>query len=129
MGKIKHSIQELQKVASERGGKCLSDIYLGIDKKHDWICNEGHNWNSTPHNVLRGTWCPICSEYESLSERICRIFFEKIFKAKFPKTKPKWLRNSKGNLMELDGYNEKLKIAFEYQGRQHYKSRGIKNHK
>lgn len=38
----------------------------------------------------------------------------------FLKTRPKWLINSRGNRMELDGYAESLQVAFEYQGVQHY---------
>ncbi len=38
------------------------------------------------------------------------------------KLKPKFLRNPQTNcLLELDIYNAYLKIAFEYQGIQHYK--------
>ena len=37
------------------------------------------------------------------------------------KIKPKWLTNSRNNRMELDGYCKKMKIAFEYQGEQHFK--------
>jgi hypothetical protein len=45
---------------------------------------------------------------------------EEVFNVKFLKKRPKWLINDKGNRMELDGYNEDLRIAFEYQGRQHF---------
>ena len=47
-------------------------------------------------------------------------FFEKIYNKKFAKCKPLWLKNQRGSQLELDGYNDELKIAFEYQGRQHY---------
>ena len=46
-----------------------------------------------------------------------------MFKAefnKFPKGSLKWLKGI-GGLLELDGYNEDLGIAFEYNGPQHYK--------
>ncbi|MFX1499515.1 MAG: zinc-ribbon domain-containing protein [Promethearchaeota archaeon] len=39
---------------------------------------------------------------------------------KFPKSHPEWLVNKFGNRLELDGYNEQLKLAFEFQGQQHY---------
>jgi hypothetical protein len=39
----------------------------------------------------------------------------------FPKTRPKWLKNARGNQMELDGYAPSLRLAFEYQGHQHYR--------
>ncbi len=71
-------------------------------------------------HVSRPQWCPSCTEGES--EVICRGFFECIFKTKFPKQRPEWLVNPlSGGRMHLDGYNKKLKLAFEFNGPQHYK--------
>ena len=54
-------------------------------------------------------------------ENKCREVFENIFKTEFSKIRPSFLRNNKtGKNMELDGYNSDLKLAFEYQGQQHY---------
>jgi len=54
-------------------------------------------------------------------EKRCRQIFENIFKTDFPKVRPDFIVNDKtGKKLELDGYNEKLKLAFEYQGQQHY---------
>ena len=55
-------------------------------------------------------------------EEQCRLIFQSIFKRKkFPKVRPTFLRNPKTNrCLELDGYNKKLKLAFEYDGYQHY---------
>ncbi|MBA7542612.1 hypothetical protein ES705_34936 [subsurface metagenome] len=54
------------------------------------------------------------------SEEVCRKIFEKKFKTPFKKSYPKWLKSERGGQMHLDGYNSDLKIAFEYQGKQHY---------
>lgn len=90
-------------------------------KKIHWRCGEGHEWKSEPAAVKHsGQWCPTCSS--GLGERFCRGMFEAIFSEAFPKARPDWLRNSRGNLMELDGYCEKLGLAFEYHGIQHYKT-------
>ena len=59
---------------------------------------------------------------EHKDERKCRQLFEDIFVVEFPKAKKgylEWLINDSGNPMELDGYNEDLNLAFEYQGQQH----------
>jgi hypothetical protein len=65
---------------------------------------------------------------ESKGEIECRRVLEKLFKTTFPKARPNMLRNpvtsdDRGNdfNLELDCYNEKLKLACEYNGAQHYK--------
>ena len=60
---------------------------------------------------------------ESRGETECRRVLEKIFKKEFRKTRPKFLNNpvtgGKYNL-EIDCYNEELRLGLEYNGRQHY---------
>ena len=58
---------------------------------------------------------------KSKGETICRQVLEQIYKVPFPTIRPNILRNPETNRnLELDGYNEDLKIAFEYNGKQHY---------
>jgi hypothetical protein len=116
MGKGRQlSIIEMQQIAKERGGKCLSEKYGPMLK---WQCRQGHQWEASPHNIKFGTWCPKCTVYRE--ERKCRLIFEKLLNKKMPCSHPKWLRYN-GRKLELDGYNSQLKIAFEYQGEQHFK--------
>jgi thiol-disulfide isomerase/thioredoxin len=117
-GVVKHTIEEVQKLAESKGGKCLSNEYIDANTKLKWQCKEGHIWETVPSSIQQGTWCPKCSE--GISERICRKIFESIFNEKFPKRRPVWLISPQGNKMELDGYCNKLGVAFEYQGDQHY---------
>lgn len=58
---------------------------------------------------------------ESLGEAECRRVAEKLTRYPFPKQRPAFLRNAITNSnLELDCYCDKLKIAIEYNGRQHY---------
>lgn len=111
-------IQIMHEVAQSRGGKCLSKIHKSVNAKLDWQCANGHKWSATPAKILRGSWCSLCSSY--LGERICREYLEQIFGHPFPKSKPNWLFNSKGNRAELDGYCINLNLAFEHHGQYHY---------
>lgn len=113
------TLEDAQLLAEKRGGKCLSMKVDGSDRKLVWQCAEGHSWSATYSNIRFGRWCPECSA--GLGERICRLFFENMFKKEFKKSRPTWLINDDGYQMELDGYNEELEIAFEHQGRQHNK--------
>lgn len=113
------SIQEIQKLAKAKGGKCLSKKRLGAHKKLKWQCKEGHIWKSTAASIKHSnSWCPKCHFY--YSEEICRTTFEQLFRTKFPKSRPDWLIGLKGRLMELDGYSKKYNLAFEYHGEQHF---------
>lgn len=63
------------------------------------------------------------SPIESKGEAECRRVLETHFGRPFPKARPNMLRNPIGtdSNLELDCYNDELKIACEYQGIQHYK--------
>src|SRR5579884_2904756 len=57
----------------------------------------------------------------SKGEEECRIVLEKIFKGyKFGPIRPDFLKNVTGYNLELDCYCEELKLAVEFQGKQHY---------
>ena len=118
--KLRGSFQDIQNLIEKRGGQCLSkpDDYKNQHQKLKIQCDKDHIFERRPYNLKRGDWCPICSEGKF--EKICRGFFEEMFQNKFPKEKPNWLINSRGNQMELDGYNERIGLAFEAQGEQHY---------
>ncbi|MCP4371590.1 MAG: hypothetical protein GY797_26235 [Deltaproteobacteria bacterium] len=122
-GLMKLTIEKMQLLAEERGGKCLSKSYVNTQTKLLWECKTKHRWKATPNNIKRGRWCQKCSS--GLGERICIEFFEQIFRRKFPRSYPTWLINKNGNQMELDGYSQPLRIAFEHQGEQHYSTKGI----
>ena len=120
-GHKKLDLDKMQAVARSRGGKCLSALYVNVDTNYFWECSKGHEFRNTFSHIKNGgQWCPVCSK-SGVSEEVCRVTFEQVFGERFIKVKPSWLRNTKGNLMELDGYSEKLKIAFEYQGAQHFR--------
>ncbi len=108
---------------SSKGGKIVSseDEYNSILSRIKYICKDGHNRECTGASLRQGTWCRECQL--SLNERTCRKIFEHLFKAPFYTSRH--LKNPEtNNNIELDGYNASLKIAFEYNGAQHYKKVG-----
>jgi hypothetical protein len=55
-------------------------------------------------------------------ERFIRHTLEEIFERPFGSLRPTWLRNPETNrFLELDCYNEEMRLPFEIQGIQHYK--------
>ena len=59
---------------------------------------------------------------ESKGEKACRKYFEKRFGKEFVRIRPNFLKYPPtGRNLELDGYCEDLNLAFEYNGKQHYK--------
>jgi hypothetical protein len=60
---------------------------------------------------------------ESKGETECKRVLEKIFNKPFNKVRPDFLRNQvtgNTNNLEIDCFNDELKIGLEYNGRQHY---------
>ena len=114
------TIEDVAKVAEERGGRVVSRDYVNSDTPMDFECSKGHLFsNRFSHIKSRGQWCPTCSK-GSKSEEIARTTFEQLFGYRFPKVRPKWLKNVRGYQMEIDGFCKELSIGFEYQGIQHF---------
>lgn len=82
-------------------------------------CMNNHIFSITLSNLNLSRWCPECKYYKM--ERYTKACLESITGKKFIKIRPNWLKNKDNNCLELDMYNEELKLAIEYNGIQHYK--------
>lgn len=87
--------------------------YKNTRQKVIITCHLHNDFLQTPNDHLNGYGCPGCASYKS--EEVCRNVFEELFGIKFPKRQPRFLKG-----LELDGFNESLMLAFEYNGIQHY---------
>lgn len=87
-------------------------VYITTNKKVNINCPLHGIFPQRASAHLRGQGCPCCKEYKS--EKLCREIMEEILNVKFQKERPKFLGR-----LELDGYNEDEKLAFEYNGKQH----------
>lgn len=115
---LKDGLEQAIKIATERKGKCLSVEYINNTKHLEFECNNGHHWKTTLNDIKKGTWCPYCGK--GIRERLCRSLFEQITSQQFPKKRPNWLLNTRSKQMELDGFCEKINVAFEHHGEYHY---------
>lgn len=72
-GKAKHTIGDMQTLVEKKGGRCLSKEYVNRRTKLLWRCKEGHEWMTSPLNVLSGCWCPKCSDIRVADTRRANI--------------------------------------------------------
>lgn len=101
-----------------KGGTLPSDWkYVDSRTKFFIVCSNGHKFLTNWSMVNDGCWCPDCLYKAQTSfKNVIEAFFDK----PFPTVWPKWLVNRKNKRLQLDGYNEEINVAFEYQGYQHY---------
>src|SRR6266404_3825351 len=58
--KRKITIEDVQKLAAEKGGICLSTEYLGSQEKLQFKCIKNHEWKSSWSDLQQGKWCKEC---------------------------------------------------------------------
>jgi hypothetical protein len=113
----------IQKSRKQHGDKY---DYSKVIYEHSWkkvviVCNKHGEFSQKPVNHVRGRGCPKCAG--SNGENMMRDLLENtIFPhKKFPTIRPEFLKNPEtGWPLELDCYNDEMKLAFEFQGIQHY---------
>ncbi len=107
--------------AREFGGKALR-IASTAHRKSLWLCPLGKHKFERPLSSIRKlkTFCPICTG--AYGEMLCRAAVEKLFGKPFLLRKRiLGMKSPKGRLLELDIYNEGLRIAVEHHGAHHYR--------
>jgi hypothetical protein len=116
-------ISRARKIIQDKKGIFISIIYKDGTRKIKYKCINRHKCIAV-YSQLNNTrvFLPCLHCNENISEETVRAIFKYLTKCSFRKKYPKWLTNDKtGRNLELDGYNSKLKLAFEYNGEQHYK--------
>jgi hypothetical protein len=58
---LRVTLEDLQQVAAQQGGQCLSRQCQGANARHQWLCEKGHQWSATYANIKTGHWCPACA--------------------------------------------------------------------
>jgi len=112
-------LAKAKQYAAERGGR----VRPGRDGSLAWQCAEGHRWPGSYATVVSaGIWCKHCSE--GYCEARVRGIFERLLPdCTFPSTYKAGPRNSDTNRpLQLDGYCNKFKLAFEFQGPHHFEA-------
>ena len=102
--------------------------YINGSTKNKLRCIEcNHIWASMYITLRKNAGCPECNSQGGKQELLWKGKLEEFFGCEFIKVRCSGenniplIRFPKTNYpAELDGYNDELKIAFEYQGIQHY---------
>jgi len=66
----KHSLEEVQKIAQEKGGRCLFDKYTSSSHPMQFECEHGHIWKTPASSIFDGSWCPECYRISRLGHTI-----------------------------------------------------------
>ena len=69
----KKSLEDCQKIANIKDGKCLSTEYNNVDTLMEWECKKSHKWKNTFYHIKnRNQWCPHCSGKFNNNLELCQ---------------------------------------------------------
>ena len=132
----KLNIVGAQKIAKDRGGKCLSVKYTP-NVKLKWQCSKNHKWSAIFYSVKSGRWCKECgylkaakssnnshilSHWKTGEELVCVASYEKAVVEYLNKNKinfrwqPKTFKMPDGRTYRPDLYIHSTKSWIEIKG-------------
>jgi len=113
--KNENNINQNDKNENDKNICIVDDTINKLDIENETI-TKSNLVNNKGINVLKK------GRFISKGERICCETMENIYGLPFKSIRPKWLQNPEtGYNVELDCFNDELKLAVEYNGEQHYK--------
>jgi hypothetical protein len=115
------ALEKVEAIVKMNRGEIVQVLgeWKGLQTRLRVRCENRHEWDVTGNNLVHArSWCPEC---RNKGERIVREIFQATFGTQFPKLRLEWLKG-----LELDGYSESRKLAFEYQGPHHFQDARVK---
>jgi hypothetical protein len=114
--KTTYTIDMVTEIAKKRDILALNDTYKNVRENMSWQCLICSNkWGATWNNIHNhGSGCPKCVSY--YNEEKTRLMLEILCGFKLPKDSSVKFLCFDTRCIELDGYNVKEKVAFEYNG-------------
>ena len=70
-GNKSYTIEYCQKIATEKGGECLSKEYKTKDSLLEWKCKEGHIFKKRLGHIREKAWCPKCTGKQKYTIEEC----------------------------------------------------------
>lgn len=67
------AINEVKRLAEDRGGSVATEDYRGEDHPLMWYCSQTHAWGATPRVTRAGQWCPYCEPETAWSGETCDL--------------------------------------------------------
>jgi hypothetical protein len=97
----------------KKNGQVISkeNDYISSHHKLIVLCQDNHKFEICLNNLKKDRWCSQCSTRKM--ERYTKQVAITILDKNFLKIRPDWLKNKEGNNLELDMYNDELKLAIE----------------
>jgi len=101
------------------GGRLIQQARTTTEEAIWWCKNHKNEFSRSLNNMqTTNSFCPDCNT--SLGERKCKAAMEQLFGVKFVKQRLPDLKGLGGKALEIDLYNDQLKLGLEHQGAQHF---------
>lgn len=106
-GLAKLGLDDMKKLAIERGEVCLSKRFKDRESNLRWKCAVGHIFEYTPKMIQRGSWCPKCKSHKKCSKSL--------------ELMKKWAAKREGKCLSTTYINNEDQLVWEFKNGHQFK--------
>lgn len=120
-GYQKKTPEEYHDMAAKYGGFWIAKTIPKNNKTDtQWRCVNGHEFDNDFNNIQQyNCFCRDCKN-PYVGQAVTKMYIEALTGLIFQTCRPAFLKQLSGSNLELDGFNKEMKVAFEYNGLEHY---------